>query len=228
MARYIQMELARGVAPGGGRLLSEEALLARREPQVKITDELSYGLGLFLEQNRGVSIIHHGGNTLGFTADFFFLPEYGIGAVALANAGGANAFLDAVRKRLLEILFEGKAEARDNLDYNLKEAEAMRAKVLEEVDFAPDPQWLKPILGAYEDPSLGKIEVTSAGAGPAVFDAGEWRSPTALRRGPDGVAKLILTGAPYAGIDFLPGEKDGKRTLTLDLAQQQYVFERRK
>ena len=38
--------------------------------------------------------------------------------------------------------------------------------------------------------------------------------------------KLVLTGAPWAGLELLPGAKDGSPTLMLQLAQQEYTFER--
>lgn len=225
MLRWVRLELARGVGPDGRRIVSEENLLRRREPQVKVTDELSYGLGLFVEKDHDVTVVHHGGNTLGFTSDLFFLPDHGIGAVLLANAGGANAFRNAVRRRLLEILFDGRDEAKESLAFGLAQRHAGFEKILGETDFAPEPAWLESLTGAYDNPALGHVEVRLEGPS-AVFDAGEWRSPVARYRGPDGVAKLMLVAAPFAGLDLLPGKVDGRPTLSLETSQQRYVFER--
>src|SRR5690606_15521757 len=90
LARYLQAELGRGVVDGV-RLVSAEDLAFRHQPQIKITDTLSYGLGLFVEQDHGAKVLHHGGNTLGFTSDLYWLPEHGVGAVILTNAASANA-----------------------------------------------------------------------------------------------------------------------------------------
>jgi hypothetical protein len=225
MARYLQVELAKGVGPDGKRIVSEENLMARREPQVKITDEMSYGLGLFVEMDHGVQVIHHGGNTLGFTSDMFFLPEHGVGAVVLTNAANAGALRNTVRRRLLEVLFDGLDLADRNLTYALAQRARVMAKEREDLNFAPEAAWLDQFAGTYKNPALGRVEVRVAG-GVGTFDTGEWRSTLGRRLGADHVEKLVLTGAPWAGLELLPGAKDGSRTLMLQLAQQEYTFVR--
>jgi len=225
MSRYLLMELSGGKDEDGKQIISPENLLHRRDPQVKITDDLSYGLGLFVQRDNDVLLVHHGGNTLGFTADMFFFPDHGVGAVVLTNLGGsANAFRSVARRRLIEILFDGREEAQENLTYELTEREAILEKERAEMDFAPDRAWLESMAGAYFHPSLGRVEVHLEGDG-AIFDAGEWKSAVGRRRASDGAVKLMLTTAPWAGFEFLPGEKDGKKTLGLELSQQQYLFE---
>jgi hypothetical protein len=225
MARYVEVELAKGIGADGKRIVSEANLMARREPQVKITDEMSYGLGLFVGTDHGVTVIHHGGNTLGFTSDMFFLPDHGVGAVVLANAGNANAFRNSVRRKLMEVLFDGRDQAKGNLEYALKQRAKVLAKEREEVTFDPEAAWIEKFAGAYREPALGQVAVTVA-SGAGTFDAGEWRSTLGRRLGADGVEKLVLTSAPWAGLEMLPGTKDGSPTLTLQLSQQQYTFER--
>ncbi|HWN82492.1 MAG TPA: serine hydrolase domain-containing protein, partial [Candidatus Udaeobacter sp.] len=225
MARYVEVELAKGIGSDGRRIVSEANLMARREPQVKITDEMSYGLGLFVGTDHGVTVIHHGGNTLGFTSDMFFLPDHGVGAVVLANAANANAFRNAVRRRLLEVLFDGRSQAKTNLEYALGQRAKVLAKEREEVTFEPEAAWLEKFAGSYKEPALGQVKVTVTG-GTGTFDTGEWRSTLGRRLGADGVEKLVLTSAPWAGLEMLPGSKNGSPTLTLQLAQQEYTFER--
>ena len=224
LARYVQMELAGGVAPGGKRVLSEKALLYRREPQVKITDQMSYGLGLFVGKDREARIVHHGGNTLGFTTDMFFLPDHDVGAVVLTNLANANGFRNAVRRRLLELLFDGRDEAKESLAYGIGQMDKMLKKELEEVVVAPDRGWLGSLVGAYSNPALGRVDIRMEGDN-AVIDTGEWRSALAQKRGPDGVVKLLLTSPPWAGFELIPTPKDGRTTLVLQLAQQEYTFE---
>lgn len=224
MSRYVAMELARGLTSGGKRFVSEENLLRRREPQVKITDEMSYGLGLFIEKDHDVSIIHHGGNTLGFTSDLFFLPDHGVGAVVLANAGGANTFRSVVRRRLLEILFDGRDEAGETLTYSLEQRRKVLAREIEEVTWTPDRAWLEGFAGSYANGALGRVDITMKGD-EAVFDTGEWRSGLARKQGADGVVKLMLTSPPWAGLELIPVTRDGRTSLTLLLSQQEYTFE---
>jgi hypothetical protein len=75
MARYLQTELALGVAPDGTRVVSEENLRTTWEPQVPVSANTDYGLGWLVEDYKGLTLIHHGGNTFGFTSDLAFLPN---------------------------------------------------------------------------------------------------------------------------------------------------------
>src|SRR6266545_4876598 len=85
LTRYVQMELAEGALPGGGRLLSKEALLERRVPQVSLGEERTYGMGLMVDSHWGTPLVHHGGDVFGFHSDMFWLPDAGVGGVILTN-----------------------------------------------------------------------------------------------------------------------------------------------
>jgi CubicO group peptidase (beta-lactamase class C family) len=99
MARYLITELNLGVSPDGRRVVSEENLRATWQPQVSITVDMRYGLGWLIDRYKGVPLIHHGGNTLGFTSDAAFLPDAGLGIVVLTNARASNAFTPAAAAR---------------------------------------------------------------------------------------------------------------------------------
>ena len=222
LARYLLAELAGGSSPN---------LLRRRAPRVKAGGANSYGLGLFVERDRGVVVVHHGGNKRGFTSDMFFLPEHGVGVVLLANAGGANPFRNAVRRRVLELLFDGRDEARRSLAAILAQQRQGAQMRLAEVTFTPDGGWLGKLAGRYEHPQLGQVTVrVDEAAGTGTLDAGEWEAAIGQRRRPDGTPDVILTGPPEAGLQLRPGGADGAgrvTTLTLDTPQQRYVFRRR-
>jgi CubicO group peptidase (beta-lactamase class C family) len=111
LARYVAVELANGRLPDGEPLISEEALLERRRPGIKIDDKNSYGLGLIISNESGLRVIHHGGNTLGFSADMYFLPDSGFGAVVLTNAYAATEFLAEIRLKLSEMVFGAEPRA---------------------------------------------------------------------------------------------------------------------
>ncbi|MCA9674563.1 MAG: beta-lactamase family protein [Kofleriaceae bacterium] len=225
MARFMELELARGKTPDGKQLVTEANLLHRREPQVKINDDDSYGLGLFLSNDHGVQIVHHGGNTLGFTADMFMLPEQDVGVVLLTNGGGANAYRGAVRRRFLEIAFDGEARASDELHAALDRQRESLADLKTQLPEPPDDAWLTARLGAYVDPGLGRIEITRKGK-VFLLDAGEWQSEVTQLVGKDGVSQLITTRAPLAGLTLRPGEPgdDGRAPLILDAGQHVYTF----
>lgn len=222
LARYAALELGKGTLDGK-RVVSEENLLARRAPQVKISDTSAYGLGLFVERDRDVQIVHHGGNTLGFTSDFYVLPEHDLGVVLLTNAGGGNAFRRAVRRRFLEILFDGKPTAQTVMTAAHARAKQALDETIALIKPTPDPAWMGKLVGKYHNADLGGLEVRKQGE-TYVLDVGEWKSPAGQEVDLDKTEKLILTGAPFAGFDVVPRQENGKTVLVLDGGQVEYVF----
>ena len=105
ISRWLLLELGSGKLDGK-QIVSEANLLERRKPRVKINARQSYGLALFIDESRGLNAIGHGGNTFGFSADAAFYPDHGLGFVMLTNAASANAYMAAVRRRLIELLFD--------------------------------------------------------------------------------------------------------------------------
>ena len=80
MLKYVQMELAAGKLPDGKRYLAEDALLARRAPQVAVDEYASYGLGLVVERRYGIHLVHHAGDIIGYHSEMVWLPEHGVGS----------------------------------------------------------------------------------------------------------------------------------------------------
>ena len=115
LIRYVQLELAKGKLPNGKVLVSETNLLARRKPYVKVGAYGSYGMGLQVENRWGTPVVSHGGSMFGFKSDIMFLPEHGVGAVILTNADTGGLMLGSFRRRFLEVLFDGKPEAAEDL-----------------------------------------------------------------------------------------------------------------
>lgn len=223
MSRYLLLELARGTTRDGTRIVSEANLLRRWEPQVRISDQNHYGLGLFIDRGYDVPVIGHGGNTLGFTSDLFFLPEHDVGLVVLANAGQANAFRGAVRRRFLELLFDGREEASQNLAFLLKAMREQHQKRIAKLTRAPERSWLESLAGTWVDSALGQLTITIEGDR-AMLDAGEWRSPIGRIDEADGVVKACTLEPPLAGLELRIQEKDGVRILVLERPQQRYEF----
>jgi hypothetical protein len=96
----------------GKALLSENNSIQMQTPQMVISgapdykeeSETSYGMGFFISQYRGHKRVEHGGNLDGFSAEFAFLPDDGIGVVVLTNLNGTglpNALAYNVFDRLL-------------------------------------------------------------------------------------------------------------------------------
>ncbi|VVT30007.1 conserved hypothetical protein [Sphingomonas aurantiaca] len=111
LARYALNELREGVLPSGGRLVSREALLARRNLGMEIGEAATYGMGLQTSRRWGVAMVHHGGAMPGYKTDWIVLPDAGIGIVLLTNAELGTSLLDQTRRRLVEILYGARLEA---------------------------------------------------------------------------------------------------------------------
>lgn len=111
MLKYVQMELANGNLPDGKRYVAEEPFLARRAPQVSVDQQVSYGLGVWLEHRCGIDFMYHGGDVVGYHGEMMWLPEYGVGAVILTNGDPGWWLCRASRRKLLELLFDGRPEA---------------------------------------------------------------------------------------------------------------------
>ncbi len=221
MLAYVKMELALGKLPSGEQYIGKEALLARRTAQVAVDDDLSYGMGLMVERRHGIEVVSHGGDLIGFHSDMIWLPEADVGLVILTNSDRGVAMRGLVRRRLLELLYDGKPEAEAALvqgDKNFRAAfDAQRALLT----VPADPALAEKLAGHYAAPALGGITVARKG-GKVVFDFGEWQSEVASRKNPDGSISFVTIAPGMAGVELVVSE-GGKQLLLRD-AQHEYVF----
>ena len=224
LSRWLLLELNTG-KHDGKQIVSERNLLARRKPQARINAKQSYGLALFLDESRGLQAIGHGGNTFGFTADATFYPDHGFGLVVLTNAAAANAYTAAVKRRLVELLFDANEEAEKTLAFGVKQTQEAIKKQMEEITLTPDPAFVDPVMGKWTNPRLGTIEIRREADG-VVLDAGEWRAPVGEHKDKSGARRILLTGPPFAGLAFWPQSNEGKSGLLFETAQQKYWFQR--
>ena len=224
--KYVSMELSGGLLPDGTRYIPEAALLQRRAPQVSIGKDATYGMGLEVDTTYGIPVVHHGGSMIGYKSDMLWLPEHNAGAVILTNSDAGGAMLGPFRRKLLEVLFDGKAEADADI---ATRATAMRARILAERKLLTVPAANGAAAGLaarYSNPALGEIQVSRSG-GATIFDFGEWRSPVASRTNPDGSVSFLTTATGIDGLEFVVRKTPGARTLVFRDAQHEYVFTER-
>ncbi|WP_217349704.1 serine hydrolase, partial [Meiothermus sp. PNK-Is4] len=160
LARYLLTELARGVSPQGRRVVSAEGLEFTWRPQVKVDAQTSYGLGWFVGEYKGVRLIQHGGNTLGFTSLLAFLPDKGLGVVVLSNAQNANPFTQAVMYRVLELAFGQSAEYDARFRFALETSAKATKEALEALTGNLDTPTLQPYLRRFRNPDLGELTLS--------------------------------------------------------------------
>jgi hypothetical protein len=222
LTRYVQMELAQGALPDGRRLVSKNNLLARRVPQVLESEDVSYGMGLTIDRRWGALIIHHGGDLAGYHSDMMWLPEHGVGAVILTNGDPGWLVRTIFRRKLLEVLFDGNAEADAQIAAAAKTFVDELAAERKLLAVPADPAEAAKLAAGYANPALGTIVVGRKGA-VTTFDFGEWSSEMASRKNPDGTVSFVTIVPGFTGLEFVVGDK----TLTLRDAQHEYVFEAR-
>jgi hypothetical protein len=152
LAKYVEMELAKGLLPNGKRLVSAENLLARYEPNVIVGEDVTYGMALMVDTRYGIPVVHHGGDLAGYHSDMIWLPDHGVGAVILANSDSGVIIRGPLMRRLLEVLFDGKPEAEEALKVAAAQRQAAIAKQRERLTVPADRPRL---LAARTQPGAG-------------------------------------------------------------------------
>jgi len=222
MLAYIKMELAEGKLPNGKQYISKESLLARRAPQVAIGKDHAYGMGLGISSGEGVQIIGHTGGIFGFQTNMFWLPEHGVGAVILTNSDRGGVIHATFQRKLLEVLFDGKPEADENVVANQKQFVDGIAIQRKQLVVPADAIEAGKLAAHYTSAGAGDIKVVKQGAA-TVFDFGEFKSEVASKKNPDGSISYVTILPGFIGLELVVGGP-GKRTLTLREAQHEYVF----
>lgn len=169
-------------------------------------------------------MMHHGGNTLGFSSDLAFLPEAGVGISVVSNGRVTNAFNEAVRFRLLELLFAQPMEFDAQADFIQQSIRESMVDVVGET-LPVDEAAVAPFLGAYSNPELGDL-VLEWEAGALYADVGEFRMEVRVQAADEegngegngetgagsqpGEPVYLIFDAPFTGLplQFEQGEDD--------------------
>jgi CubicO group peptidase (beta-lactamase class C family) len=223
MLHYVQMELAEGKLPDGKTYIAKEPLLARRAPQVAIGKDTTYGMGLMVNTHYGIPVVHHGGDLIGYHSDMMWLPEQGVGAVILTNGDPGSMIRDLFQRKLLEVLFDGKPEADNDLAAGAKEFKQGLEVERKLLTVPADPTEAGKLAAHYHNDGLGDLVVTHAG-GRTYFDFGEFKSEVATQKNPDGTVSFVLIAPGILGFSGVVGTANGKRTIVARDAQHEYVF----
>lgn len=223
MALYVINELNEGVLPNATRMVSEENLLKRREHNVPVGENRWYGMGLFEDRTYGTPLIFHGGSMLGYQTQWFAFPESGVGAVILTNADDGYALQEPLARKILEVLYDGKPEAAEDIASRAARMAEGRAKSRSDIDYPGDTKVLARLADAYTSPELGPLTVRRDG-GKTFVSTTSIRSEIATKKEPDGSVSIITVEPGFVGSNMVIGEQDGKRTLSLLDDQHTYVW----
>jgi CubicO group peptidase (beta-lactamase class C family) len=223
MLKYVAMELAEGKLPDGTRFIDRDVLLERRAPQVVVSTDVTYGMALTVDRVYGTPVVHHGGDMIGFHSDMIRLPEYGVGAVILTNGNPGWQIRTIFRRKLLEVLFDGKPEADAQIEAQSRTFYEEMAAERRLLTVPADTKAAEILAASYVNPALGTINVGHKGA-TVVFDLGVFVSDVGSRANPDGTTSFITTVPGMIGFEYVAGTSGNKRTLTLRDMQHEYVF----
>jgi len=225
MGRYLITELNEGVAPDGRRVVSAENLATTWEPQVAVTADVSYGLGWMVDDYKGVPMLQHGGNTLGFTSDLAFLPEADLGISVLTNQYG-SILNQAVRFRLLELVYQQEAEFDELVQFYIDRIEEALAELNEQIKDSVDPDAVAPYIGVYTNEALGQITIALQD-GVLTLDTGEFLMELLPKVDEDGEVEAYRSVTPGLGGEFqLSEDDDGNPIIILGEGAYDYIFEK--
>jgi CubicO group peptidase (beta-lactamase class C family) len=221
LLKYVAMEIDEGTLAGGRQYIAREPLLARRSPQVSIGKDVTYGMGLMVDTTYGVPVLRHGGDMIGYHSDMIWFPEQKVGAVILTNGDQGALLRGPFRRKLLELMFDGKPQADADVTSAAKRLFDDIAAARKLLTVPADRGAAEKLAAQYSNDALGDIAVTRDGA-KTVFHFGEWQSEVATRREPDGSVTFVTINPGIEGLEFIPD--DANHTLTTRDAQHEYVF----
>jgi CubicO group peptidase (beta-lactamase class C family) len=223
MMKYIQNELTQGIGPDGTRLFAAGPLMERRKAGVPSGKDQFYGMGLSTKKIAGIDIVEHGGSMAGYKSQMVIIPGANTGAVILTNSDEGGRLLSPFGRRLVEILYDGKDQAKQQVAVAAEIKQLDLAKLRQELTSPGDPATLTGLANHYANDVLGRLDIRSD-TGQVIFDPDMWSSTVATKANPDGTVSLILTNGSFLGMPYVIGRDGDKRTLTLSDAQRTYVF----
>jgi hypothetical protein len=179
-------------------------------------------MGLMVSTRYGTQVVHHGGDIFGFHSDMMWLPESGVGLVVLTNSDRGPVIRDAVRRKLLEVLFDGTSEAEADVAAARKDFDTSNEVMKKQLVIPADATESAKLAAHYTSDALGEITVSRKGAA-TVFDFGEWKSEVASRKNPDGSLSFVTLQPGLLGLELVVGTGAAK-TLVMRDAQHEYTF----
>jgi CubicO group peptidase (beta-lactamase class C family) len=224
MIQYAENEITEGVLPNGKRFMSAKNLLQRRVHTVPVGDNEWYGMGLMDDRRYGISVIHHGGDLIGFHSDWFAIPSAQVGAVILANSDSGVLLRAPFERKLLEVLYNGKPEAAQQIAVAAAALKAETAKTRQLWTFPAAAGAVAGLASHYDSPDLGTIDVRKSAHG-TWFQFGLWGSYMASRKNEDGTISLVTMDPGVAGFfNFVVTTQNGKPALITADGQHKYVY----
>ncbi|WP_168733439.1 serine hydrolase domain-containing protein [Deinococcus sp. Arct2-2] len=244
MARYVRFQLG-----DGSPLLSQASLNEMHQGQVAAPD---FNLpGIFADQARkvaarpsdvpaslvtgerygfywgvetflGETLVQHGGNVTGETANITLLPKRRSGVVILANVEGANTFMEAVRLHVAKVLLgcpgpDVNAVLQAQLKLLGQDNVSIAADRLAARTYQPHASELSVLVGSYKSLADSKpTQITAVDSRTLKLESGFQGVRFAVNLLPLGKNRFMATSQPLIGgvIKFV--DRNEKRTIELE------------
>lgn len=223
LIKYVRFELNEGKLDNGTQYVSAKNLLQRRVPNVPIGEDATYGMGLEVDNQYGVAVVHHGGSLAGYKSDIMLIPSADIGAVILTNSDDGQMLLRPFMRRLLELLYDGKPEAAGDVAAAAKRNQAEIAKERERLSVVPDAKAVAALAPAYTNVDLGPIAVTRAGNGVS-FGFRTFTSAMGTKKNDDGTTSFVGLDPVLLFLPVVVGAEAGKPSLIIRDSQHEFKF----
>ena len=155
LLRYGDMYWAGGLAPAGGRVVSEAAVLRMRAPVYPVAPGSYYCYAQQITPaHHGVTLVGHGGSLPGVSSRWGYVPERNLSAVVLTNVAGVPA----------ELIWQGLVNVALGLP-----VDAQRCRP--EPTFPVPGSQLDLLTGEYRSDEGGRVVIERSGEGlQAVMD----------------------------------------------------------
>ncbi|CAA9572947.1 MAG: Beta-lactamase class C-like and penicillin binding proteins (PBPs) superfamily [uncultured Truepera sp.] len=207
-----------------GMIAAQARAVAERPedvPDALVTDQ-KYGLYWGVERFLGEKLVQHGGNVTGLTANATLLPESRSGVVVLANAEGANAFMEVVRLHVAKLLLgrpdpDVNATLQAQLEVLGQDNASRKADLEAARSYQPKRAELAPLAGTYRSLADPKpTEVRVVGGRTLRLESGFQSVRFSVELLPLGEDRFIANNEPLIGtvVRFVGGE--GGRTIEME------------
>ena len=175
MAQWVRLQLGRGkyegkqlISPRMADEMHQAHTVIRVDSAARASNPdthlQAYGLGWFLEDDRGRMVVHHGGNVDGFTALVAMMPEEKFGVVFLTNMNGTG-LPNALMRKLFDLQLKAPAKDWAGEGWTRLEAQRARARQMQARQESQRVANTKPTLplsayaGTYVDSLYGDVVV---------------------------------------------------------------------
>ena len=160
LGKYLIMLLNDGVAADGRRVVSAENLAFLWEPRVAIDGQTSYGLGWYVEDYHGLTVIHHCGGTVGFASELVVIPDLNVGFALLTNQMDQIVPIGRMATyRLLEMLTGSEQVYDQDIRRTARDIGWQTFTLSLVTRKTVNPDKITPFLGTYHNGLLGNVSL---------------------------------------------------------------------